>query len=146
MNKKGFTLVELLAIIVLIGIIAIVAIPSMTQEIASNEEKTKTLNETNIENAVKLYVAKYYANDAVSNLSCSGEQIYITLQMLKDDGLLSLPEDSPCNSYKDKKFIKLCGNAKLGIKLKDGIGKDCYSKGKEEDLTDRGWNNKVLNE
>ena len=40
-NKKGFTLVELLAVIVIISIIAIIAIPSITK--TSNDVKAKML-------------------------------------------------------------------------------------------------------
>lgn len=37
-DNKGFTLVELLAVIVILAIIMIIASPSMTNEIARNEK------------------------------------------------------------------------------------------------------------
>ena len=40
MNKKGFTLVELLATIIIIGVLLLVAIPSVSNSIKKAEKKT----------------------------------------------------------------------------------------------------------
>ena len=38
MNKKGFTLVELLGVIVILGIIALISIPPILNQMASSEQ------------------------------------------------------------------------------------------------------------
>ena len=82
MNNKGFTLVELLAIVVIISVIATVAVPNITNEINSSDKHTQNVVDESIENASKLYVAKYYAKQFIN-----GEQIKFTLTDLENDGL-----------------------------------------------------------
>ena len=43
LNKKGFTLVELLVVIVILGVIMSIAIPSITSSIERSKDKQKTL-------------------------------------------------------------------------------------------------------
>jgi len=52
LNKKGFTLVELLAVIVLLGIVAVAAITSVTSLINSNKKKTFVSTYNEIRNQV----------------------------------------------------------------------------------------------
>ena len=64
-NNKGFTLVELLAVIVIMGILMMVAIPSVTRTIENSRKDTF------------VDIAKSYANAAITqwtsdNLICSG--------------------------------------------------------------------------
>ena len=42
LNKKGFTLVELLVVIVILGVIMSIAIPSITSSIERSKDKQKT--------------------------------------------------------------------------------------------------------
>ena len=73
-NNKGFTLVELLAVIVIMGILMMVAIPSVTRTIENSRKDTF------------VDIAKSYANAARSmwttdNLTCNG-----TVSSAVDDG------------------------------------------------------------
>ena len=52
-NKKGFTLVELLAVVVVISIVMIVAIPSVQKALTSSKEGISAINRKNIEEAAK---------------------------------------------------------------------------------------------
>jgi len=56
-NQKGFTLVELLAVIVILGIIAAIAIPAIGHIINKTDDKAKVSNALQIIDAAKLYVA-----------------------------------------------------------------------------------------
>ena len=56
MNKKGFTLVELLAIIIIIGIILIIAFPLINNVIGTVRKRTCFLNTKSMEKAALNYV------------------------------------------------------------------------------------------
>ena len=98
MNKKGFTLVELLAVVAILGIIGIVSIPNMTKEISKNEDQTKDTVDKQIEDATKLFVAKYYT----SYLLREDCPVFFTLQDLQSDGLINV--DDRCSNDLDKKI------------------------------------------
>lgn len=99
MNKRGFTLIELLAIIVILGIIAAIAAPNINKQISSKEAKEKTLLKQKIENASKLYTAKYYADDIIN-----GNSKTFTLNDLVEDGILNL-NSSECADDMSKDII-----------------------------------------
>ena len=54
-GEKGFTLVELLAVIVILGIIAAIAIPSIGKVIDKAEEGAEKSEITMVEDAARLY-------------------------------------------------------------------------------------------
>lgn len=91
-NNKGFTLTELIAIIVLISIFALIAGPNLTKQIKTSDTEEKKVLSQNIENASMIYVGKYHANKLVEGQSFSFE-----LEDLVSDGLLIL-DDTQCNS------------------------------------------------
>lgn len=84
-NNKGFTLVELLAIIVILALIILVAAPSMTKQIKKKEDTEQIVLNEKIYNASRMYAAKYYASEIVNKGSFE-----FTLKDLEDDGLLDL--------------------------------------------------------
>ena len=84
-NNKGFTLVELLAIVVILALIILIAAPSMTNQIKKKENTDQTILDEKIYNASRMFAAKYYAADIVN-----GNPFSFTLQDLEDDGLLDL--------------------------------------------------------
>lgn len=96
-DNKGFTLVELLAVIVILAIIMIIAAPSMTKEIARNEKENKNILNQKIENAAHLYVAKYYVSDLINE---NYDNIKFTLDDLEQDGLIDLK--GKCEGQLDK--------------------------------------------
>lgn len=70
-NEKGLTLIELLAVIVILGIIAAIAIPSIAGIIQNSKEDAVRADAITILNAAKNYAA---AND-VSDLTSIDETI-----------------------------------------------------------------------
>lgn len=83
LNKKGFTLVELLVVIVILGVIMSIAIPSITSSIERSKDKQKTQIIKLIESAGELYVDKH------KNTVKPGQ---ITLDKLIGDGLITKEE------------------------------------------------------
>lgn len=104
-ENRGFTLVELLAIVVLLGIIALVAAPNMTKQIKKKEEVDQTILDEKISNAAHLYVAKYYADKVVKGeckKNSSDNPCKFTLNDLELDGLIDLK--GKCSNASDKEI------------------------------------------
>ena len=82
-NNKGFTLAELLAIVVIIGVIAVISSINMTKQISSSDKEEKNVLTQNIENASKIYAAKYYAKELIGS-----EDVKFKLTDLENEGLI----------------------------------------------------------
>lgn len=59
MNNKGATLIEVIVVMVIIGIITVMAFPSITKLQTQNSNKTYLEYEKVLETGAKLYVDKY---------------------------------------------------------------------------------------
>lgn len=59
MNRKGFTLIELVAVIIILAVIMMVSIPSVIKAI--NNQRTKELTRycNTIKNTTEIYVQEY---------------------------------------------------------------------------------------
>ena len=88
--KKGFTLVELIATIIVLGIIGLIAYPIMSSTIKNNKEK---LYETQIK--VIHQASEDWAYKNVDLLPDENETITITILDLKRAGLLDLNIKNP---------------------------------------------------
>ena len=89
--KKGFTLVELLAVIIILGLLAIIAIPSIIGILNNEKENISDSMKNIIINASSLYIED---NSGVypkvnNNVYC------IKLESLVNDNILSKPFKDP---------------------------------------------------
>jgi len=80
--KKGFTLVEVIAVIVILGVIAIIAFPAIDTTLKDSRQKAYQENITRIENAA----ARYSLNHDLGDIE---EYQAIQLNDLKTAGLLT---------------------------------------------------------
>ena len=55
MNKKGFTLIELIAVIVLLGMILLIVFPATSRLIRSNENKKYDTYYDSVQEQIELY-------------------------------------------------------------------------------------------
>jgi len=90
MRKKGFTLVELIATIVILAIIALIAVPVVINQMDNTKEETYKVSVRSLFDSVGTYLA---SNDITEYLSTSGiyipdDQIYKNLD-LKNDTFIS---------------------------------------------------------
>lgn len=121
-NKKGFTLVELLAIVVILAIIMVLAAPSMTKQIAKKEETDQTILDEKISNAAKIYAAKYYSEKIVKCTDTNRDNpcVEFNLNDLEQDGLINLKDKC---SKKDSDGNEMLKNEnsiyKIRIYIKD---------------------------
>jgi len=81
MKSKGFTLIEVIAVILLIGLLTIMVIPSVINQVGNKSEEINDITKNMIFSATKLYLDNN--NIEVTDTNCD-----ITLQKLIDYGLL----------------------------------------------------------
>ena len=84
--KKGFTLIEMLAVIVILGVIVVFVFPKLSNLIGIGREKEKEISESVIMDAAK----EYSNNDKTltKGLINNGDRKCITVQSLIDNGYI----------------------------------------------------------
>lgn len=93
MNSKGFTLVELLAVIVILAIILSIAVPTITNIIDNSNQEAYVSNEKMIVKAAKTYIA----GNNVELPNTIGDTLEIKISTLQSAGYLN-PIKDPKNS------------------------------------------------
>lgn len=89
MNNKGFTLVEILAVVVILGVIALITVPVTLSIIDRSKQNMYDRQISEITEAARMYVSENSTKNV--NLSTIGYSNVITLQQLSDDGYIDLP-------------------------------------------------------
>lgn len=127
LNQKGFTLVEILAVVVIIGILGLVAIPNVLKIIESSKTTTNEILAKDIVTAGKqLYEELDYANTTLYSYNRTGKtgstvkiessKVSINLQTLVSNGFLTGSNNpNPTGSNKNSKIL-------LNSKTKEDIG------------------------
>ena len=103
--KKGFTLIELMAVIFILGIVSTIAVVAVDKTIKDNKEKLYQAQISNIEDAARTW------GDAHINLLPDEKNgaISIPLLVLKQDGLLNQEYKNPKNEelFFDNMYIDI---------------------------------------
>ena len=75
-NKKGFTLIEMLVVVLIIGILAGVALPQYTKTVEKSRVAEVLLNAAALEKAIDIYVlTNGYPNDTVRFINQSPDAV-----------------------------------------------------------------------
>ena len=125
-KNKGFTLVELLAILVILGLIALATIPNISKQVKESEKQEQTVLDKKIENAAKLYADKYFADDIVKGSNTNKIIKTFTLTDLENDGLLSLNDDQ-CKNKKNEFIYVSSDGSSVTFNYNNVIDTDCHS-------------------
>lgn len=92
--KKGFTLIEVLAVIVVLGLLMMLTVPNVLNQIARNNEKTKAAMNKIINTAVELYL-----DDNSDDYPKNVNDVYcIKLEKLVNEGYLVEPILNPVDN------------------------------------------------
>lgn len=105
-DKKGFTLYELLGVIIVLALICLVAFPPILNTIKKNKDDIDEISKDLVFSASKLYV-----NNHMSMFKLDTQPYYacISVKTLIDEGLLidgALDEQSNINSNSSVKVVK----------------------------------------
>ena len=84
--KRGFTLVELLGVIVILGLIAMIAIPTINSALNSSRERAYNEQINTIEDTARTYMSK---NSLKLPDQTTGNNCSLSVGVLKQSGLLS---------------------------------------------------------
>lgn len=84
MNKKGFTLVELLAAIVILGLLTLITVPAVTKIVKDNKNDLYLSQLQSFRDSAKAWGA----DNMFSNLPDQGNCILVQIKTLQDDGLV----------------------------------------------------------
>ena len=99
--KKGFTLVELLAVIVILGIILVIAVPSVLGIINQSREDAYMEVRNRLIDAKDQYLV-HYRNE----IEWNNDTATITISMLQEAGLVSQPLEDPIGgNIEDVEFV-----------------------------------------
>lgn len=129
MKKEGFTLVELLAVVVIIGITYLIIFPSVTSFINKSKEKSYNIQVDLIEKASKKWVVDN-TDELLKKDPYHLNNINLTLTTLKKEGYL---QDMFIENPKNKKIMTGCvvvsyQSNKNQYEYTYEDGKDTYSK------------------
>ena len=137
MKKKGFTLIEILSVIIILGVIFLFITPKISNLIKESKNLSKEINEVTIINSVKEY-ASSYEKDFYSSFLNVGDKGYILVSDIISKGNISKEE---INDYgvadTDYVEVELIENDKFTYKFVSNIDEIRV----KFDLNDGGYGN-----
>jgi prepilin-type N-terminal cleavage/methylation domain-containing protein len=105
MNKKGFTLVELLGVVAILAMLGLVIVPVISNVLSDNKEKLYDVQINNIKSGASSFVAENIFDINIS----SGDSVGITLGDLKNLGYIDEDIKDPItrNNFSDDLAITI---------------------------------------
>ena len=101
--KKGFTLVEVLAVIIILGVISVIVVPNVMETFDKNSIKIYKINENLLKNAAKDYVISH------DDFLITDDYKYINMDTLVEENLMTSIVD-PKTANTCKAFVKISNN------------------------------------
>ena len=120
LNNKGFTLVELLAVLVILIAIMSIAIPSISSSLERSKSKQDTAKQKILESAAELYVTDH--KNSITAATCS-----ITTGQLKTGNYIDDAVAKDSNGSDFSGCIKYTKSTSTFEYLESGCGSSCIS-------------------
>lgn len=92
LGNRGFTLVEVLAVLIILAAIMGLAIPSFSSSLEVSEEKQEKNRISRIESASEIYITNN-KKDVYNNLG-TNDSCYISVNTLAAEGYISIDDES----------------------------------------------------
>lgn len=128
MNKKGFTLAELIGVIVVLALICLITVPSIASVLKDNK---KSLCETQLNNI--LAAARNYASENLLSMPANDKETKtITIQDLIDNGYIGENIENPVTKEEFDTGIEITIK-RNGKKLDFSFAEDIYNLCVEQD-------------
>ena len=134
MNKKGFTLVEILAAVTVLALLALITVPAVTKPIKDSKNDLYKTQLKSFKDSAKAWVAQnMFSNLLPTNGSCT----IVNLDTLIDEGLVDPNVKNPKNgdefaSGRNGVFVKIINEGtntsdKFVYQVFDCSSDTCYS-------------------
>ncbi len=126
--KSGFTLVEILIVVVILGILAAIVIPQFTSASTEAKESALVSDLQSVRSQIELY--KIHHNDNLPGQDSSGDFVTAMTSVTNQDGLVGTGltfrfgpymREIPINPFNDKKAVSESGAA-ITIQGDDSTG------------------------
>lgn len=105
--KKGFTLVEMLAVIIIIALLSLIVLPQIVNQVGNQKEKVSDVTKNIIYSSAELYLDENISIDPIR----TSKNVCITLeQLVKSEKL-----EKPLTDYKTGKQIPLNYGVKVSL-------------------------------
>ena len=116
MNKKGFTLIELMAVIVILSVIAVITTPVIINVVSNVRSELSKQQKQIIENAARMWGVKELSLEKQEDGNYKPSQTRIPISKLKQNNYLEdkeinnlteeeLNKAGVCISYEDNQYI-----------------------------------------
>lgn len=124
LNRRGFTLVEMLAVVVILGLLIGIMVPSVNFLINKNKEDSLDSLKNNIKVAAQSYFSDYRYEVSVDISQCGSKTLInvdnindkmnisgkLPIKVLIDDGYLKTGKDGSIKNPMDNKVLKTDGS------------------------------------
>lgn len=119
LNYKGFTLVELLAVIAIMGMLAVIMVPTISGVIEENKKNNSANLKNSIKSSARAYISDNRYEISLDNNSCNNntrnitfigndyiDESKITVELLVNKGYLKSNSDDIINPETNKPINK----------------------------------------
>ena len=103
MKKNGFTLIEMLGVIVILSVLSLITVPIIDRSLNQGKENLSDIQEGQLKKALKNYYAEHLSEfNNINNRECK------TIKKLKADGYLPIDLKDPKTDADLSEDIKVC--------------------------------------